>query len=214
MCFSAPVSFAVGGPLMAAGVWTLTRAGSARALPLASMPLLFGLHQMVEGLLWLELENAAEGPVRSPLVDAYVLFALVILPVLVPTAISLVEPRTIPRRIMQLFIAWSAGVGLYLLTGMLVEPYAAQVHEGNIRYESRFEFFDGIEYLYAAGVTVPLLLSRHRALVALGLVVAATLTLTKVFFPITYVSVWCHLAAIASLIIVAHFAFRNDRRTG
>ncbi|GAV20644.1 hypothetical protein MMIC_P1616 [Mariprofundus micogutta] len=51
MCFSATASFIAGGALTAIGVKTVKLAANRAELPFVSIPLLFGIQQIIEGVL-------------------------------------------------------------------------------------------------------------------------------------------------------------------
>ena len=51
MCFSAPASFTAAAVLLGLGTVTMRRARSRRELPYAAIPLLFGVQQLLEGML-------------------------------------------------------------------------------------------------------------------------------------------------------------------
>jgi len=53
MCFSATASFVAGTSLSAIGVATIRKAERRSELPFAMIPLLFGIQQLVEGIIWL-----------------------------------------------------------------------------------------------------------------------------------------------------------------
>jgi hypothetical protein len=57
MCFSASVSFTAGTALIALGAVTLKKAGHGAELAYAAIPLLFGVQQLIEGLLWLSFSS-------------------------------------------------------------------------------------------------------------------------------------------------------------
>lgn len=51
MCFSASASFIAGASLSAIGVATLRRVESKKEIPFATIPLLFGIQQLIEGVI-------------------------------------------------------------------------------------------------------------------------------------------------------------------
>jgi hypothetical protein len=53
MCFSATASFTAGTVLSAIGVVTVTKAERPSEVPFAMIPLLFGVQQLIEGVVWL-----------------------------------------------------------------------------------------------------------------------------------------------------------------
>ena len=62
MCFSAAASFTAGAALSVVGVITVRRSRGAVELPLALVPLLFGIQQITEGVLWGESEPRPSPP--------------------------------------------------------------------------------------------------------------------------------------------------------
>jgi len=64
MCFSATASFVAGTSLSAIGVATIRKAERRSELPFAMIPLLFGIQQLVEGIIWLTFRYDA--PVLKP----------------------------------------------------------------------------------------------------------------------------------------------------
>jgi hypothetical protein len=59
VCFSASASFIAGTSLCAVGVATLKRAEAKTELPFAMIPLLFGIQQLTEGVIWLTFSHDA-----------------------------------------------------------------------------------------------------------------------------------------------------------
>ncbi len=52
MCFSADADLAAGVVVTVIGVDAIRRARTPKELPLAALPLLFGIHQLVEAFVW------------------------------------------------------------------------------------------------------------------------------------------------------------------
>jgi hypothetical protein len=52
MCFSPEADFVVGTVIAGVGVETVRRVRLGRELIVGALPLLFGLHQLVEGFVW------------------------------------------------------------------------------------------------------------------------------------------------------------------
>ncbi|MBJ7450464.1 MAG: hypothetical protein JHC71_00100 [Blastococcus sp.] len=90
MCFSATASFTAGTALIAVGAVTLHRAQGRKELPLAAIPLLFGLQQVSEGFLWVGLNNGLAG-LQAWSTYIFSLFSHVLWPRFVPLAFLLVE---------------------------------------------------------------------------------------------------------------------------
>lgn len=91
MCFSATASFSAGVVLVGLGAFTLRAVLHPRELLLASIPLLFGIQQLIEGAVWLTFRY--EAPlVNSVMTYLFSPFSHVLWPVYVPLAVLLIEP--------------------------------------------------------------------------------------------------------------------------
>ena len=88
MCFSATASFVASGVLATIGVATLRHVREPRALLFASVPLLFTVHQFSEGLVWLALHGELGTVALDHAVLLFTVYALGIMPVLMPTAVA------------------------------------------------------------------------------------------------------------------------------
>ena len=212
MCFSATASFATAAVAGAIGVAAVARADNARDLPLASIPLFFAMQQLAEGALWLTLPVAPESAVSSWSTHTYLIFALVFWPVFAPLAALLIEPQQTRRHLIGACLAFGIAVAAYFLWLVVLLPHSASIAGGFIRYETGSEapFVAGGFYLLAT--TFGLLLSSHRAVVLLGLIVLAGYVTTLYFYANAFISVWCFFAAAASVVIIVHFEWARARR--
>ena len=86
MCFSLLASVAAGAALSVAGVLTVSLARRRRELPLALIPLLFGVQQLSEGVVWWSVDhgNTTQNVLATL---AYSLFSRVLWPIFVPFAV-------------------------------------------------------------------------------------------------------------------------------
>lgn len=205
MCFSATASFTAATALTATGVYTLTKARGRAELLLAAVPLLFGIQQFSEGLLWLSLRNNDLAQLGTWTTYVFSLFSHVVWPILVPTAILAVEPSLRRRKMLRVFQFLGLSVGLYLLYFIVRYPVTARIEGRSIFYDSPHLFITGVLVLYLLATCASGLFSSHRCINVFGglafllAVVAYKVSVT------TFVSVWCFFAAILSLLIVVHF---------
>ena len=205
MCFSAAASFTAGTALIAVGGVTVHRSRGVAELPLALVPLLFGVQQLSEGLLWLSFSN--DLPVlKSWATYIFSLFSHVLWPIFVPFAILLVETSRRRKRAIGVFLVLGLGVGLYLLYFLIRSPVTASVQERSIFYDSPHFYIGIVLVIYLLATCVSGLFSSHRCVNVFGvlaflLAVAAYQVSLK-----TFVSVWCFYAAVLSLLILVHFS--------
>jgi uncharacterized membrane protein len=204
MCFSATASFIAAGLTAAVGLYTVSRSSGMRELPLASMPLFFALQQLAEGGLWLTLPISPEAAVSSWLSHLFLVVALIFWPVFAPVAAFAVEPDVLRRRLIGLCLAIGGAVSAYFLWALLTQPHDALIADGHISYRIG-ETPITVDGAYMVATTLGLLVSSHRPVAALGLIVLAGSIVSYAVYLETFVSVWCFFAAVASVVVAGHF---------
>lgn len=207
MCFSAEVSFAAAAILLPAGVAATQRAYKTdrRYVPIAALPLLFGVQQALEGAVWMSAENAQ---LVEQFSLAYMFFSWLAWPVWVPFSVYFLEPAR--RKPMFVILAILGGV----LGGTQYFPYFA--HDDwlvttflgqAISYGGNeiFDYIIGREATYALYVSVvigSLLLSSHSHIRIFGLLAFMVLVITYIFFAYAYISVFCFGGGLMSLYLI------------
>jgi len=215
MCFSAPVSFIAGTVLSSAGVITLKQTKKPKEIPLALIPLLLGIQQLIEGFVWLSL---SWGLPKLNLVTTYgfVFFSHVLWPVFVPLAVFLVE--TVPWRKKAIIACGTLGaaVSLYLLSLIILFPVSSQITCNSIGYffPSPQLSFPVHAIFYIIATCLSCLLSSHRLIKLLGIAVVISLIISYYFYTATFASVWCFFSALLSVIIYLFFKDRNKLKRG
>ncbi len=210
MCFSATASFAAAAVLVPAGVWTLRAAWrhDRRLLGLASFPLLFGVQQASEGMLWRALDAGDVAGQHAPAV-VFLFFAYLVWPALVPLSALLAERDPRRRRLLAWLSAAGLALGLSLFVPLLIHEdwLGVGLERGSILYSARL-IWDGvvghtpIRVVYAAIICGALLLSSDRSIRIFGGLITASVILGFVFAAYAFVSIWCYFAALISLWIV------------
>ncbi len=205
MCFSATASFTAGTALTVVGGLTLRKSQGKIELPLAMVPLLFGVQQLTEGVLWLSLRH--DLPVlRSLATYIFSMFSHVLWPIFVPLAILLVETSRRRRRALGVFQVLGLSVGLYLLYFIVRFPVTARIHGHSIFYDSHHFFITGVLVAYLLATCISGLFSSHWCINIFG-VLAFILAIAAYEVSVkTFVSVWCFFAAVLSLLVYVHFS--------
>ena len=127
MCFSVEADVTAGLLLLPIGIATLREVRRARELPFASLPLLFALHQLVEALVWAGADGDVSSGVQHAAAVAYLIFALPVLPILVPLAVLMLEPQGLRQRVAP-FVVLGAAVSTYFTFALLSAPVRVTVH--------------------------------------------------------------------------------------
>ena len=204
MCFSATASFtaaAIVGSIGAVTLWKAARQPDRALLPIAAFPVLFALQQTVEGLLWLELARTAPSGCGPFLTHAFTAYAEVFWPVFAPLAAWLIEPVAWRRRLIGVCLLVGAALSTYLLWKMLGNPYTASAATGHIVYSNGAVYPKGIEIPYVLATTISLLLSSHRLIQLLAVVILGGFAVAWWSYHQSYISVWCFFAAVSSILV-------------
>ena len=206
MCFSATASFVAGTALSVVGVATIKKAKRKAELPFATIPLLFGIQQLIEGVVWLSFSNSALNVVST---YAYSMFSHVFWPIFVPIAILLLEKDPVRKKILRVFTGVGLAVGIFLLYFIFQDGIISQVVNKSVLYNSPHLYLPLVLTLYVLATCVSFLISSDKIINIIGIVMLASFMVAGLFFSATFISVWCFFAAILSFIIFIYFYRRN-----
>jgi hypothetical protein len=205
MCFSPEADAVVGGIVIVVGVDALRHVRTPNQLPLASLPLLFGLHQMSEAFVWWGLQGDVAHVVERVALWAYLLVAFAALPVLIPVAVGLIERSPVRRRIIIGFGVLGAAVGVALLAALFRGPIHTVIDGRHIAYDvDALHFGAQLTALYVIATCGALLACSYRDIATIG---ALNLIVVPLLMGLTingFVSLWCFWAAIVSILIARH----------
>ena len=207
MCFSATASFSAGAVLVTLGVATLRTTLRKSEIPFASIPLLFGLQQIVEGLLWVSFRIEAP-QLNVAMTYVFSMFSHVLWPMFVPFSIGLLETVPWRRHLIWGFLAVGLAVGLYLFYLLVDFPVTAVAAE-HIVYVSPHFYKLPVMGLYLAATCVSCFFSGDGRVRLFGALALAFFGVAYAFFSVALFSVWCFFAAILSAIIYIQFRFRR-----
>jgi hypothetical protein len=205
VCLSPEASFLAAGALAPVGVATLRAARARNELIVASLPLLFALHQLTEGFVWLGVQGEISAAAEQAATRVYLLFAQVALPLLVPLGMLLLEPDRMRRRWMLALLGVGAVVSLRLLWVVTAHPVGADDLDRAIAYDTDVLFGAWVGAGYVAATCGPVLLSTRRHLRWFGVANLVGLGLASAIRYSAVTSVWCAYAALVSVLILLHF---------
>jgi hypothetical protein len=205
MCFSATANFVGSGVLGAIGVVTLTKVKHRRELLFASLPVLFAVHQFIEGFVWLGLDGILSPAVAHNMGAAFMLYAQGLLPFLLPLSVLLFEPDTTSRRRMLPFLILGGATTLYILWALTAFQLQLSIKGNSIVYLNQATNNTAVALLYVIATCGSLFFSKIKMMVIFGVANLAILLIVMEVKRYAFTSLWCAYAAIASVIILAYF---------
>ena len=203
MCFSAEASFAGSAVISAVGVATQMKVRKPAQRLFAAIPLLFGLQQFTEGVLWITLRSSGHEWLQYAATYIFLITALIIWPVMIPLSMWFMEEVKERKNIL---------VGLMMAGGILSIFYAfclisynvtPQINSFHIQYIDEFPTtLVKIAFLfYLASTVAPLFVSSVRRMWLFGILIMVSCIITGIFFSQYLTSVWCFFAALISVVI-------------
>ena len=203
-------SFVAGVSLIAIGAITVKKVDRKAEFPFAAIPLLFGVQQIIEGIIWLTFRF--DTPMLNTLMtNAYSLFSHVLWPIYVPFAVLVLEPIPWRKKALHAFLAIGTAAGLYLLINMVRFPITSQLAGAHIEYVSPHFYAFVVMGSYLVGTCLSALVSSHKVVNLFGAVALLLFVAVYHIYTLWFISVWCFFAAVLSAVVYLHFRNREHR---
>jgi hypothetical protein len=206
MCFSATASFAAGTALTAAGVITIKQTKKKSELPFASIPLFFGIQQLIEGVVWITYSK----PILNTLANySYAFIAQVWWPMFIPIAVLLLEKSPARRKVLYPFVMMGILVGLYLFYFIVTEPVTSRIVGDSICYQTPNWELVPMLIFYLLATCGSCLVSSYSLIRLLGFLLFSSAAIAQYFYYNSFLSVWCFFSALLSIIVYWFFRSRT-----
>jgi hypothetical protein len=192
MCFSAPISFGVGGGLLLMAGISFGMAREEDRI-IAGIPLLFGIQQAIEGVQWLCLARGA--PCQSA-GWGYLFIALILWPVFMPAMAFFLDRRR--RKVAKWFVFSGVSVACYFAGLLLTQPLVIRETSGSIWYFFGFPHHRWVMVAYLASILAPSCLSAIPIFRWYGFSISILAYVSWKLYVTSFVSVWCFFAAAVS----------------
>ncbi|KUN58595.1 hypothetical protein AQJ46_42730 [Streptomyces canus] len=194
MCWSATADLVVGTAIASVGAVCVARTRRAGDLPLAALPLLLGAHQLVEAQIW------HTGGGTGAATVAWAVIALPLLAVWVPVGVWCAVPRRTGRRVTAV-VAVGVVTAAFLAHALATRPVRAEIRGHTMAYVIGLPDAELLVAGYLIATVGALLLSGDRRLTALGILTGAGALVCWLLWRLEFVSTWCALAAISSVVL-------------
>ena len=221
MCFSATASFTASFALLGAGIYCLKTAANFEKpyWLFALVPLLFGLQQFLEGLVWLGGASACTDSTRTSALG-YLFFSHLLWLIWIPLSCYAVENNLTKKKVFFVLLLLGAlsGLSAYLPL-LLIEERMTVIFTSHALVYSTILLFD--QYIprklftlfYIVIIILPLLAASDRHLKCFGLLILFSVVTSIMFFDYAFISKWCYIAAVFSFFIVYMLFYKNKSQS-
>jgi hypothetical protein len=205
MCFSAGASFAGGVIISSIGVATMKKAHCSSQIVFASIPLLFGIQQFAEGVLWLTLPDPDPQLyyLRKTCTYIFMITAEIIWPLMLPFSVMAMEKDARRRKILTLLVVCGAVVSTYYAVCQLFLHIDARIEGYHILYKNDFpeSLSNPVFIIYLIAGITPLFVSTNKKMRIMAILMMISCLFSAIFYKEYLTSVWCFFAALISVVI-------------
>ena len=203
MCWSPTADLVAGTVVGVIAIATLVQTRRPRDLPLACLPLLLGVHQLVEAVVWRGVDGTVSPGTAHLAVLLWMAIAFPLLPAYVPLAVlSAAWPQRAARlRVLPLCAVGLATSGV-LAHAMVTGPVRAVAAGHVLTYSLPVPAGDLLVAGYLLATLGAPLLSGDQGLRLFGLMAAIGAVVCVAAWELAFASTWCAFAALTSLTLL------------
>lgn len=203
MCFSAQASFLAGIGLSGFGIYILQSVKKKEEVPLKSIPLMFGIQQLFEGIVWVT-QSVPEYAFYNQIGRyGFLFFALIVWPVWIPYSLYQITTEEKKKRYLAGFLGIGATVSSGLGWILWNKGAVALISCNHIEYVLQVpkDLVKISLVWYALATIVPFFVMRKKVFQQFGLLLTGSILISLFFFLNWFTSVWCFFSALLSIFI-------------
>lgn len=204
MCFSAEADLVAGVVVTAVGIDALRHVGHHRESALAGLPVMFGVHQLIEVPVWWGVDGRASPGVGHGAAWLYLAIAFGLIPWVVPYAVRLLESDGRRRELMRWFMGLGVMVSVVLMTPVVLGLVSVTDAGNHLDYSVPLAFGGQITAFYVVATCGALVLSSDRVVAVYGVANLVAVATLAVLLATGVISLWCVWAAVTSVAIALH----------
>ena len=204
MCFSANASFGSGLILAVIGVATVKKSISTKQIIFGSIPLIFSIQQLIEGVVWLTIGNKEYLNLSKVSIYIFLFFAQVVWPIVVPLSIYYMNKKDSYKLIQQFFVGVGLTISLYLFLCIIYYDVSAEIIDQHIVYHQgspMVSIGNIVAFLYVLATILPPFFSKIKFMNLLGIINLMAFSVSCFFYAYYIVSIWCFFASLMSISI-------------
>ncbi len=203
-----------GSGLLLIGAVAVTQSRNVPQKVFACIPLVFGIQQLSEGMVWLSISHETYAGLHNISMYTFLVFAQAVWPVLIPSSVLLFEKDRRRRKLLYVLCAAGSFTALYLICGLIIFPVSVSIDGHHLKYHLDFprlmKWVTDIAYMSSAALSP--FVSLDKRVRVFGWMLLSSYILTTIFYQHYLASVWCYFAAVLSLTILFIIRGQNKAR--
>jgi hypothetical protein len=203
MCFSPEASFAGGIIISSIGIATITKVHKPSQLLFASIPLFFGIQQIVEGILWLTIPNPEYITLKTIATYIFLIMADFLWPMMIPLSVWFMEEMKKRKRVLLILLILGSSLSFYYAYCLVFYNVNPEISGYHIYYKTDFPRSLSMPafIVYLIVTITPLFVSSIKRTHLMGVLMFLSCLVTAIFFTQYLTSVWCFFAALISGVV-------------
>jgi len=207
MCFSTVASVGASAIIGSIAVVAMVKAKTTPQRLFATIPFVFAIQQLVEGMLWLSLKNSSLAAWQPFFNYTFLVFALMIWPIWIPITIRMLETDAKRKKVLNILLC--IGSIIFVVVGWMLFHYSAQVMgtHHHLHYVVNFplslkKLVWLFSLLYFMTTIISSFVSSIPRMKWLGIVFLLAYIFAMIFYSGFIVSVWCYFSALLSIVVI------------
>lgn len=200
MCLSPEVDIAAASVITVFAFDAIKHNQHARSLPIALVPAIFAIHTFSDAFVWLADRGNASQTLGNFSAQTYLFIAFVLLPIFVPLATNLIEPKGWRKNLIGVIAFGGLLSGLDAAISMLQNKTTVTVCDYYIDYHVQGTT-SAAGFFYMVATCGAMLLSGEKILFRWGIVNVVVVLVLGIFANHQLPSLWCFWAAITSFFV-------------
>lgn len=203
MCFSAQASFIAGTGLTGFGIYLLNSLKDKKMLFFKAIPLLFGIQQLCEGVVWITQLNPDLALHNMLARYAFLFFAFFLWPLYIPYSLLQIEVDQGNKRCLSALFGAGASVATTLAWVSVTVGVASTISCNHIEYILDIPSVIALPgtVWYCVATIAPFFVVKKRYMQQFGLILLASALVSAYAYQAWFTSVWCFFAALLSVLV-------------
>lgn len=207
--YFAVLNFTLSGVIGVVGILTLRKISTPNEVVFAMLPLLFALHQLTEGFVWLGVDGHINTRALEITTGIFIYYAQGLLPFLIPLAIWLIEKKGYKKNLIGILAILGLLLAIYTMYGLSTVSTTVTVVNNTLFYTNPWtaNMYDALIYILTT--CGALMLSSSISIQLFGFLNLIGLILIALLRPYGFTSLWCLYAAVISGLLYFYFLERR-----